>query len=90
MISTTTQIDLNHQLARAINQDARNNPNSPYRGKFVGIAHGKVVAVADSLDDLGPLLERAEPNRRDRLSIEASADYEGPHEILDELIDAAS
>src|SRR5205809_154179 len=38
----------NERLARQINQEARQDPGSPYAGKLVGIANGKVVVVADT------------------------------------------
>jgi len=41
----------NQELARRINQEARNDPMSPYAGKFVGIANGQVVVVADNWRD---------------------------------------
>jgi len=49
--SSTIQ-ERNRQLAEAINQEALANSDSPYAGKFVGIANGQVVAVTDDLDEL--------------------------------------
>ena len=37
--------DLNRQLARRINDEARSNPQSPYANKFVGIANGQVAPM---------------------------------------------
>ena len=81
MSNAADQVDQNLQLARAINLDARKNPTSPYRGKFVGIVHGTVVALADNPDELDALLQQAEPDPSQTLWIEASADYDGPHYI---------
>ena len=39
---------INEGIARQINREARADPNSPYAHKFVGIANGKVVGVADT------------------------------------------
>ena len=69
------------RLARAINQEARSDPSSRYAGKFVAIAGGKVVAVGERLDEVVAVLKQTAPERSQGLVIEASADYEGPHEI---------
>jgi hypothetical protein len=39
---------MNWELADRINAEAKRDPHSPYAGKFVGIANGRVVAVADT------------------------------------------
>jgi Family of unknown function (DUF5678) len=69
------------RLAREINQDARTNPSSPYLGKFVAIADGQVVAVGERLDEVVAAFRKVVPDRNQGLVIEASADYDGPHEI---------
>jgi hypothetical protein len=71
----------NEELARRINEEARSNPQSPYVGKFVGIANGQVVAVTHDLDELGRLLVEAETDPRKTYWIEASRDYSEVHEI---------
>lgn len=71
----------NERLARRINREARTDPQSPYVGKFVGIANGRVVVVADNWDDLSIRLRAIEPDPKRCWCIEASADYEGVHEI---------
>ena len=68
-------------LARAINQEARSNPDSPYAGKYVGILDGKVVAVGDDLDAVAERFRAVEPDRLKGLIVEASADYDTPIEI---------
>jgi Tfp pilus assembly protein PilP len=65
----------NQELADRINQEARRNPQSPYAGKFVGIANGQVVVVTEALDELARLLRQAEPNPQNTFCIEASRDY---------------
>jgi hypothetical protein len=67
--------DLNRDLARRINAEARSNPQSPYANKFVGIANGQVVVVTDDLDDLARKLRQAEPDPTKTFGIEASRDY---------------
>ena len=73
--------DLNRALARRINQEARNNPQSPYANKLVGIANGQVVAVADDLDEMTRQLRLAEADPRKCFWVEASRDYNQVHEI---------
>jgi hypothetical protein len=69
------------ELAKAINRDARSNPDSPYAGKYVGILDGKVVAVCDDLKSAVETLREMEPDRLKGLIVEASADYDTPVEI---------
>ena len=81
-MSTATSIqDLNRELARRINTEARSNPHSPYANKFVGIANGQVVVVTDDLDDLASRLRQAEPDPTRTFGIEASHDYSVVEEI---------
>ena len=71
----------NRELAHRINEDARSNPDSPYAGKFVGIARGKVVAVSDSLDEMVRELRNAEPDPQKTFWIDASADYDEVQQV---------
>ena len=81
-MSTTSKVpDLNRELARQINAEARSNPQSPYANKFVGIANGQIVAVAADLDEMVRLLRQVEPDPRKCCGIEASRDYDEVHEI---------
>jgi len=68
--------ELNRQLARKINEEALKNPQSPYANKFVGIANGQVVVVADNPDDLARRLRQAEPDPAKTFWIEASHNYD--------------
>ena len=81
MSATGTVQALNRELARRINAEARSNPQSPYANKFVGIANGQVVVVADDLDDLARRIRQAEPDPSKTLCVEASCDYDQVHEI---------
>jgi hypothetical protein len=81
MSSADTVEDLNRELARRINQEARTNPQSPYANKFVGIANGQVVVVADQLAEMTRQLRNAEPDPRKCFWVEASRDYDEIHEI---------
>ena len=73
--------DINRDLARRINEEARRNPRSPYANKFVGIANGKVAAAADDLEEMLRQLQQFEPNRAKCFWVEASRDYDEVHEI---------
>jgi len=73
--------DLNRQLAHQINQEARSNPQSQYAHKFVGIANGQVVAIADDLDEMTRRLRQAEADPGKCFWVEASRDYDEVHEI---------
>ena len=72
---TKTVQELNRDLASRINEEARRDPQSPYAGKYVGIANGQVVAVADNLNELVHLLKLAEPDPTKCCCVEASRDY---------------
>jgi hypothetical protein len=54
--------DRNRELARRINDDLLRDPNSPYAGKWIGIADGQVVVVGDALDDVHKRLHEIEPD----------------------------
>jgi hypothetical protein len=71
----------NEQLARQINQQARQDPKSPYAGKLVGIANGQVVVVADTWREVADRLRQVEPDPARCRCIEASADYDRVEEI---------
>lgn len=72
---------LNEDLARRINEEARSNPQSPYAGKWVGLANGQVVIVADNADDVVRRLEEVEPDMWKRFCWEAGLDYKEVQEI---------
>lgn len=81
MPQTINVLELNRQLAGKINAEARSNPQSPYVGKFVGLANGQVVAVADSWNELGHRIRQAEPDPQKTFCFEASRDYDVREEI---------
>jgi hypothetical protein len=80
-METTDICTLNRQLAQKLLDEAKNNPLSPYTGKFVGIANGQVVAVADDWDDLARRLDHAEPDPKKTFGIEMGRDYSQVHMI---------
>ncbi len=65
----------NRKLADQINAEALANPQSPYVGKFIGIANGQVVVVSDNLDEIDDVLERIEPDPDKTFFFEAGIDY---------------
>jgi hypothetical protein len=81
MSSAGTVLELNRELARRINEEARANPQSPYVNKFVGIANGQVVVVAETLDEMIRRLRQVEPDPMKTFGVEASRDYDEVVEI---------
>lgn len=81
MSSTSTILEINRELAKKINEEALANPQSPYANKFVGIANGQVVVVADDLDSMSRRLRQIEPDPRKCFGVEASHDYSIVEEI---------
>ena len=80
-MSTATVQDINRELARRINEEARRDPQSQYANKFVGIANGRVVVIADDLDEMATKLRQIEPDPKKCFGVEASRDYDEVHEI---------
>ena len=81
MSSANTVQDLNRELATRINEETRRNPQSPYANKFVGIANGQVVVVADNLDEMSRRLRQIEPDPSKCFGVEASRD----HSVVEEI-----
>ena len=81
MVQNNAIASANEKLARQINQQARQDPQSPYVGKLVGIANGQVVVVADSWREVAERLRQVEPDPVNCYCLEASADYERIEEI---------
>jgi hypothetical protein len=73
--------DRNRDLARQILDQARGDPQSPYAGKFVGIANGQVVVVADDWDELARRLRETEPDAHKTFCLEVGADYDAVQDI---------
>ena len=80
-METTDVGTLNRQLAQKLLDEAKSNPLSLYTGKFVGIANGQVVAVAEDWDDLARRLDRAEPDPQKTFGVEIGRDYSQVHMI---------
>ncbi len=71
----------NRELAERINREALSDPTSSYNGKFVGLANGEVVVVADSLDEMVQGIRQVEPDPQRTFGIEAGVDYKEVEEI---------
>jgi hypothetical protein len=76
MTELETIVKQNQELAEKINKEALANPQSPYAGKYVGIANGEVAVVADSLTAVVHRLDEVEPDPAKTLTLEASVDYD--------------
>lgn len=81
MSAAATVQEVNRELARRINEEARANPQSAYAKKFVGIANGKVVVIADDWDQMSRQLRKIEPDPQKCFGLEASEDLTQVHEI---------
>jgi hypothetical protein len=81
MPQDNSMASVNERMARQINQEARQNPKSPYAGKLIGIANGQIVVIAESWSEVAERLRQVEPDPAKCFCIEASADYERVEEI---------
>jgi hypothetical protein len=81
MIGSSTVQDTNRQLARQINEEARRDAQSPYANKWVGIVNGRVVVVAETLDEMSHRLRQIEPDPSKTFGLAASEDPDEVHEI---------
>jgi hypothetical protein len=72
---------INERLARKVRREGQENPNSPYANRFVGIASGKVVVIADSLDEMARQLRKIEPDPSKRFGVDVAADYSRVYEV---------
>ncbi|MBO0696908.1 MAG: hypothetical protein J2P46_00805 [Zavarzinella sp.] len=70
----------NERLARKIRREGK-QPASPYADKFVGLANGEVVVVADSLDDVSNRLRKIEPDPSKCYIVDVAADYDRVYEV---------
>lgn len=71
----------NHELARRILEETRRDPKSAYAGKFVGLANGQVMVVADNWDEVAQGLQQIEPDAEKTFCFEAGVDYAAVQEI---------
>ena len=81
MSTIASLTEINRQVAERVNKEALANPSSEYANKFVGIANGKIVAVAEDLDTLVCELRQIELDPQKTFCIETGIDYDQPSEI---------
>ena len=84
MSATNSVQQRNRELADQINAETRSNPQSPYANKFVGIANGQVVVVADEFGEMIRRLRQIEPDPSKTFGVEASRDYDEVIEIWEQ------
>ncbi len=72
---TSPIVEMNRELANRIDDEVRQNPEHPYKGKIVGIANGKVVTVGDNLDEVCESLRKIEPDNLKTYVLETGLDY---------------
>jgi hypothetical protein len=81
MIRRTGIMAINERLAQKIRREAKENPNSPYANRFVGLANGRVVVIADSLGEMARQLRKIEPDASKRFGVDVAADYSRIEEV---------
>jgi hypothetical protein len=72
---------LNRELADKLNHEAKKNPQSPYAGKMIGIANGRLVVVADNWREVARKLEEVEPDSAKTFCTQIGRDYNEVQEI---------
>ena len=73
--------EINEELANRLYDEAQADPRSPYAGKKVGFANGKVVVVAEEWEEIARALECAEPDAAKTYCIDMAQDYKTVQEI---------
>jgi hypothetical protein len=72
---------INERLARKIRREGQADPKSPYANRFVGLANGKVVVIADTLTDVSRRLRKIEPDNSRRFIVDVASDYDRVYEV---------
>jgi hypothetical protein len=72
---------INERLAKKIRREGKADPKSPYANRFVGIANGKIVVIADSLKEMMKQLRKAEPDTSKCYAVDVAADYDRVYEV---------
>jgi len=62
-------------------REGKNNPQAPYYAKFVGIANGQIVVVADSLDEADRQLDQIEPDPTRTAIVDVGYDPDRVHYV---------
>ena len=61
--------------------DWQERSKSPYANRFVGIANGKVVVIADTLTEMHRQLRKIEPDGSKCYGVDVAADYSRVEEV---------
>lgn len=72
---------INERLAKKIRKEGQADPKSPYANRFVGLANGKVVVIADTLTEMARQLRKIEPNGSKCYGVDVAADYSRVEEV---------
>jgi hypothetical protein len=72
---------INRELADKLQEEALRDPQSPYRGKYVGIVNGQVVVVTTDMNELGRALRQGTRDPANAFWFEGGRDYSEVHEI---------
>ena len=72
---------LNRRLALKIRREGKENPKSPYAKRYVGIANGKVVVIATTLDEMSNTLRKIEPDASKCIGVDLVGDYDQVYEV---------
>ena len=72
---------INERLARKVRREGQADPKSPYANRFVGLANGKVVVIADTLSDASRQLRQIELDSSRRFIVDVAADYDRVYEV---------
>ena len=69
------------EFANQLSRETRADSSSPYAGKYVGVLRQRVVAVADTLEQLDEQLDALGDEAESAVWIEASVDYDKTYYI---------
>ena len=72
---------INRRLALKIKREGKEDPKSPYAKRYVGIANGKVVVIAKTLDEMSKTLRKIEPDVSKCLGVDLVGDYDQVYEV---------
>lgn len=81
MVKHTSIAATNERLARRVRREGKSDPNSPFANRFVGIASGQIVVIADSLNDVSKRLSKFETDASKCYIVDVAADYDRVYEI---------
>ncbi|MCE9530622.1 MAG: hypothetical protein K8T89_05760 [Planctomycetes bacterium] len=74
MPTPNSNLEANSELADRINAEALANPESPYSGKFIGIANGQVVIISEDMEEVCEALEKIESDPTRTFIVEGGVD----------------